>query len=95
MIRMDNTLHLTCLDGPRSGGDGRPLSSAAQREGQHVAGVVGVDVHCKHRTSSMYDTQSKCIRILLCCPVLVPQMTGGAWPLGLLTLKESVRHCDA
>ncbi len=34
-----------------------------------------------------------CITQLLCSPVLVPQITGGEGPLGLLTLKLSVKHC--
>ena len=32
---------------------------------------------------------------LLCCPVLVPQMTGGTLPPGPVTENESVRHCVA
>ncbi len=33
------------------------------------------------------------MHILLCSPVLMPQMVGGFGPSGLLTLKVSVRHC--
>lgn len=34
-------------------------------------------------------------RSLQCSPVLVPQMTGGALPDGLVTWKVSVRHCPS
>ena len=29
---------------------------------------------------------------ILCCPALVPQMAGGAVPLGFETVKMSVKH---
>ena len=32
---------------------------------------------------------------LLCCPLLVPQMTGGTLPAGPVNEKVSVRHCVA
>ena len=37
----------------------------------------------------------QCVSILLCSPVFVPQIRGGFDPLGLVTVKESVRHCVA
>ena len=38
------------------------------------------------------DWKNVFVCILLCCPVLVPQILGGVGPLGLVTENESVRH---
>ncbi len=78
--------------GPRSGGYGCSYTIVPKLEVEGVALGAGVYVHCKNEKFCGIFMQYR-FYFLLCWLLLTPQMVGGEFPLGLVTVKVSVRHC--
>ena len=69
-----------------------------KHDGRCVTGeITQVEIHCKHISYIISNLFFNLLIVIVlpCCPVFVPQMFGGEFPLGLDTEKTSVLQTEA